>query len=134
MKGMMALLIASGVLAAQAPGSLAPLSPGGPGPRPLNQLKEFFQAACAGCHGVDGSARGADGRKLKGQDFTDLREMRSKKDAKLALTIRRGIFLGKVMPSFKDQLSEEEAALMVKEIVRKAEKGRVIAPTVDPPR
>jgi len=123
---MMVLAMVSGVLAAQPAGGAAP--------RTLNQLKDFFQAACAGCHGVDGSARAADGRKLKGQDFTDLREMRSKKDAKLAQTIRRGIFFGKVMPSFKEQLSEEEAALIVTEIVRKAEKGKPISPAVDPPR
>ena len=101
----------------------------GPASKSVPELQAFFQANCVRCHGIDGSARGADGKKLSGQDFTDLRDMRSKKDVKLALTIRKGIFFGKVMPAFKEQLSEADATLLVAEIVRKAEKGKAIAPT-----
>ncbi len=100
----------------------------GPAPKSISELKAFFLANCVRCHGVDGSARAADGKKLSGQDFTDLKDMASKKDAKLAQTIRKGIFFGKVMPAFKEQLSDADAALIVAEIVRKAEKGKAIAP------
>ncbi|MBK8726078.1 MAG: cytochrome c [Holophagaceae bacterium] len=103
----------------------------GDAPKSVNELKAFFAANCVRCHGVDGSARGADGKKLSGQDFTDARDMAHKKDVKLAQTIRKGIFFGKVMPAFKEQLSEADATALVAEIVRKAEKGKAIAPAPD---
>jgi mono/diheme cytochrome c family protein len=119
------LMLVSGILAAQAPGGAAP--------RNLDQLKEFYQSACAGCHGADGSARGADGKKLKGRDFTDPKE-NTNSDATMVKTIRKGIFFGKVMPAFKEHLSEAEAAMIVAEIVRKAEKGKAVAPSAVPPK
>jgi hypothetical protein len=42
-------------------------------------------------------------------------------------TIRQGIFFGWIMPAFKGQLSEADAGLMVKELLRKAQKGEPIA-------
>ena len=99
----------------------------GPAPKSISELKAFFQANCVRCHGVDGSARGADGKKLKGRDFTDPKENKGS-DAEMAKTIRKGIFFGKVMPAFKEQLSEADAAALVAEIVRKAEKGKAIVP------
>lgn len=105
-------------LAAQAP----------PTGRTTAQLKAFFAVECARCHGADGSARDAQGKALKGADFTDAKEMRGKKDLKLAQTIRKGVFFGKAMPSFKKELSEEEALRMVTEVVRKAQKGKAIEP------
>ena len=49
-------------------------------------------------------------------------------------TIRKGIFFGTVMPAFKEQLSEADALLMVREVVRRAEKGKVIAPAEEAAR
>lgn len=93
----------------------------------LAELRAFYAANCVKCHGADGSAS-ADGKKLGGRDFTDAAKNAKQTDAEMAKTIRKGIFFGTVMPAFKDRLSEEDALLLVKEIVRKAEKGKVIAP------
>lgn len=110
----------------------APLVAQGPSPAPegrsVAQLKGYFAVECARCHGADGSARDAQGKALKGADFTDARGMKGKKDLKLAQTIRKGIFFGKVMPAFKADLSEAEALRMVTEVIRKAEKGKAIEP------
>ena len=102
----------------------------------INQLKAFYQQNCTRCHGRDGSARGADGKKLGGQDFTlaaqDFQKLRgpaSEREIRaMAQTIRKGVFFGLSMPSWKDQLSQEEAALMVKEVLLKAEPGKAIEP------
>ena len=94
---------------------------------PKKDLRAFFAINCSVCHGADGSARGADGSRLKGQDFTDTKEMKGFTDAELAKTIRKGKKFGR-MPSFKDRLSEAEMMEMVQQVVRKAEKGKVIAP------
>ncbi|MFN8012204.1 MAG: cytochrome c [Holophagaceae bacterium] len=101
--------------------------------RGLDELKAFYVQNCVRCHGPDGSARDATGKKLGGRDFTDPKENREP-DAAMARTIRKGIFFGRVMPSFKAQLSEEEALTIIREIVRKAEKGRLIAPAGDAPK
>lgn len=94
----------------------------------LDELKAFYAAHCVKCHGADGSALGPEGKKLGGFDFTDAKKPTKKTEAEQVKTIRKGIFFGLVMPSFKDQLSEEDMLLLVKEILRKAEKGKVIAP------
>jgi mono/diheme cytochrome c family protein len=96
--------------------------------RSVDELKSFYQMRCVACHGVDGSARGADGKSLKGMDFTDAKAMKGVTDEKMAKTIRGGIFFGWVMPSFKKELPDEDIALMVKEVLRKAEKSRTIEP------
>ncbi|MFZ1375574.1 MAG: cytochrome c [Geothrix sp.] len=98
-----------------------------PPAKTVAELKSFYAASCVKCHGADGSAT-ADGKKLGGRDFTDAAKNAKETDADMAKTIRKGIFFGTVMPAFKDRLSEEDALLLVKEIVRKAEKGKVIAP------
>ncbi len=90
-------------------------------------LRAFFAINCIVCHGADGSARGADGSRLKGQDFTNPKDMKGFTDAELAKTIRKGKAFGR-MPSFKDRLSEAEIMEMVLQVVRKAEKGKTIAP------
>jgi mono/diheme cytochrome c family protein len=90
-------------------------------------LRAFFSINCSVCHGADGSARGADGSRLKGQDFTNSKDMKGFTDAELAKTIRKGKIFGR-MPSFKDRLSEAEIMEMVQGVVRKAEKGKAIAP------
>ena len=43
-------------------------------------------------------------------------------------TIQKGVFFGLTMPGWKEQLSQEDAAVMVKEILLKAEPGKTIAP------
>lgn len=94
----------------------------------LPELKAFYAANCVKCHGADGSALGPEGKKLGGFDFTDAKQAAKDSDADMVKTIRKGILFGMVMPSFKDRLSEEDLQLLVKEILRKAEKGKVIAP------
>lgn len=124
------LILLAAVLSALAPLS-AQASAGAPGQAPVKDakaLRAFFAAECVRCHGADGSALGPDGKRLKGQDFTNLREMAHKRDAKLANVIRKGLFFGKVMPAFKDKLTEADALAMVTEVVRKAEKGKAIQP------
>jgi len=98
-----------------------------PPAKSVTELKAFYSANCVKCHGLDGSAT-ADGKKLGGRDFTDVAKNAKQTDADMVKTIRKGIFFGTVMPAFKDRLSEEDALLLVKELVRKAEKGKVIAP------
>ncbi len=92
---------------------------------PKKDLRAFFASNCVVCHGPDGSARGADGSRLKGQDFTNAKEMKDFTDAELAKTIRKGKLFGR-MPSFKGRLSEAEIMELVQQIVRKAEKGKAI--------
>ncbi len=89
-------------------------------------LKQFYKNNCVKCHGTDGSALGEDGKKLKGEDFTDLNWRKETEDKKMVNAIMKGIFFGFAMPSYKDKLTKDEAQLMVKEIVRKSEKGKVI--------
>ena len=124
MRHALALLLLPAALVATPP---APAGSEGQG-RTTAQLRAFFAVECARCHGADGSARDAQGKALKGADFTDAKEMRGKKDAKLAQTIRKGVFFGKAMPAFKQDLSEGEALRMVTEVIRKVEKGKVIEP------
>ncbi|GLH71175.1 hypothetical protein GETHPA_27080 [Geothrix rubra] len=95
--------------------------------RSVDDLRAFFQQNCVKCHGVDGSALGPDGKKLRGFDFTDATKAADLNDAKMVRTIQKGIFFGWIMPSFKGELSEADAELMVKEVLRKAQKGKPIA-------
>jgi mono/diheme cytochrome c family protein len=101
-------------------------------PKDAEALRGFFSENCVRCHGVDGSALGPDGKRLKGADFTDSKAMGREKDPDLAKTILKGLFFGQKMPSFKDQLTEDEALRMVQEVVRKAEKGKPIVPQAPP--
>jgi len=107
-----------------------------PPDKSLQELRAFYQQQCSRCHGPDGSARSADGRKLAGRDFTlsakeaatqggpaSDREIRS-----MVRTIQKGIFFGLTMPGWKDQLSEADATRLVREVLLKAEAGRAIAP------
>jgi mono/diheme cytochrome c family protein len=96
--------------------------------RTVSELKAFFAANCVKCHGLDGSALGPEGKKLGGFDFTNKKDTAKESDADMVRTIRKGIFFEIKMPSFKDRLSEDDMQLMVKEVIRKAEKGKVIAP------
>jgi len=96
--------------------------------RSVKELKGFYAANCAKCHGADGSGRSPDGKRLSGMDFTDKAKMARESDAMMAKTIRKGIFFGVVMHPFKKRISDAEALVLVQEILRKAEKGKVIAP------
>ena len=94
----------------------------------LSELRAFFVANCVKCHGTDGSALSPDGKKLGGFDFTNVKEAAKESDDDMAKTIRKGLLFGIRMPSFKDRLTEDDIQLLVKEVLRKAEKGKVIAP------
>ena len=91
-------------------------------------LKEFYQQNCARCHGPDGSAVSADGKKLRGQDFTDQDWQHNTGDEEMVKTILKGKFFGLAMPKFKHELTEEEAQWMATDIIRNSKKGQVIAP------
>jgi mono/diheme cytochrome c family protein len=102
----------------------------------IQELKAFFKENCTRCHGLDGSARAADGKRLGGLDFTkaahDFRNLSSPASEReirtMIRTIRKGIFFGHTMPAWKDQLSQEDATLMVRDILLKAELGKAIEP------
>lgn len=81
-------------------------------------LKLFYQQNCSGCHGINGSAVGADGKSLSGQDFTDQGWQQKTKDEKMVKTILNGKFFGLAMPKFKNQLSNEDAQFIVTNIIR----------------
>ena len=99
-----------------------------PPAKTLDELKGFYAANCVKCHGPDGSAHTLEGKKLGGFDFTDAKQAAKDSDADMVKTVRKGIFFGVVMPSFKDRLTDDDIQLLVTEILRKAEKGKVIAP------
>ena len=94
-------------------------------------LKNFYQQNCAKCHGPDGSAVSADGKRLKGRDFTDQDWQHNARDDSMVQTILKGKFFGLAMPKFKGALTEEEALRIVTDIIRKSKKGQVIAPEVE---
>lgn len=108
------LFLAGSCLVAQAPA------------KTTEELRAFFQQNCVRCHGADGSAT-ADGRSLRGFDFTNAARMARQTDAKMVHTIRKGIFFGWIMPSFGKRLSEADAEAMVRDVLRKAQKGKPIA-------
>lgn len=124
---LMGLLALALPLAAQAPSTSA---------KPIQELKAFYQQNCTRCHGEDGAARGVEGKKLGGLDFTkateDFRKLSGPSSDReiraMARTIRKGIFFGLTMPAWKDQLSEADAELMVREILLQASPGKVIKP------
>jgi mono/diheme cytochrome c family protein len=113
----------------------APNGPAAKG-RTLQELKAFYQENCIRCHGLDGSAKTPDGKKLGGLDFTraaqDFRNLSgpaSEREIRTMIrTIQKGLFFGITMPGWKDQLSPEDSTLMVREILLKAETGKPIAP------
>lgn len=127
-------LLAAGLLLAAlvAPATQAPEARA----KTLPELKAFFQQNCTRCHGLDGSAKGPDGRRLGGLDFTkaahDFRTLSgpaSEREIRTMIrTIRKGILFGYSMPAWKDQLSQEDATLMVREVLLKAEAGKAIEP------
>lgn len=117
---------------AQAPPSSA-------APKSVNELRGFFQQNCIRCHGADGSAHNAEGKKLSGLDFTkasqDFRALNGpaadRQIRAMVHAIQKGLFFGLSMPAWKDQLSEEDSLLMVKEVLLKAEHGKAIQPEAE---
>lgn len=107
-----------------------------PKAKSIPELKAFFQQNCIRCHGLDGSARGPEGQKLGGLDFTkaaqDFRILEGpgseREIRKMAKTIRKGILFGRIMPAWKDLLSPDEADLMVRQVLLYAERGKPIEP------
>lgn len=91
-------------------------------------LRLFYQQNCVRCHGTDGTALDAVGKKLRGQDLTDARWAQRTSDETIVKAILKGKFFGRAMPAYKKDLTPEEALRMVKEIVRKVQKGKVIEP------
>lgn len=91
-------------------------------------LRVFYQQNCARCHGPDGSAVSAEGKKLGGQNLTDPDWLRGTRDDEMVKVILKGKFFGLVMPSFKGTLTVDEVQRMVTDIIRKSKKGQVIAP------
>jgi mono/diheme cytochrome c family protein len=96
-------------------------------------LRTFYQQNCAGCHGPDGSAVGAEGKKLRGQDFTDPDWLNVTRDDEMVKTILKGKLFGLAMPSFEGKLTGDEIKQMVTDIVRKCKKGQMIALNAERP-
>jgi mono/diheme cytochrome c family protein len=94
----------------------------------IGEMKRFYQVNCVRCHGADGSAIGVDGKKLKGEDFTDPRWQKNTDDEKMIKVILKGKFFGLAMPGYEELITREDAKLIVTEIIRKSEKGKNIAP------
>lgn len=111
-----------GLLAAAAAGLALAAEPA------QKDLGLFYRDNCVRCHGADGAARGANGKGLRGQDFTAARWRERTSDAEMVKIILKGKFFGLVMPGYAKQLSGEDAQRLVTEILRKAVKGAAIGP------
>jgi mono/diheme cytochrome c family protein len=106
-----------------------------PAPKSISELKAFYQQHCTRCHGADGSATAPDGKRLGGLDFTKTaKDFRTTKEGPatereirtMTRVIQKGLLFGFSMPAWKDKLSQEETMVMVKEVLLKAEPGKVI--------
>ncbi|HEX9011651.1 MAG TPA: cytochrome c [Holophagaceae bacterium] len=78
-------------------------------------LKRFFEARCAVCHGADGTGRGAGGIRLGPASFADPKTFGTASDEELAQAIRRG---SGAMPAFGFVLDDAEARRLVGEVIR----------------
>ncbi len=94
-------------------------------------LKVFYQQNCVRCHGADGSAFSAQGKKLSGQNLNDPDWQRNTRDDKMVKAILKGKFFGLAMPGFKKTLTKNEVQQIVTDIIRKSKKGQVIAPEAE---
>lgn len=111
-KMMQGVFLGAALLSAAA----ASLAAESPMPKDLGQ---FYQQNCTRCHGATGNARDATGKHLRGADFTNLQWQQNTNDVAMAKVIRKGIFFGLAMPSFRDSLSQDEALQMVRDILHK---------------
>ena len=83
------------------------------GPVSANDDAAVFENRCAACHGTDGRARTAQGRKLKAKDLRDSRLA----DADLERQIREGsrIKTGlSVMPAVGNDMTDAEIAAAIR--------------------
>ena len=79
------------------------------------KAERAFKAKCASCHGQTGKGDTDKGKELKVEDMSAAK-YQSKKDADLTKAILDGVKAdGKeVMPSFKDEITPEQAAALIK--------------------
>lgn len=78
-------------------------------------LKGFYEARCAVCHGADGTGRGPGGIRLGPASFADPKTFGPASDEDLARAIRQG---SGAMPAFRFVLDEAEARRLAREILR----------------
>lgn len=78
-------------------------------------LKRFYEARCAVCHGADGTGRGPGGIRLGPASFADPKTFGPASDEDLARAIRQG---SGAMPAFSFVLDEGEARRLAREILR----------------
>ncbi len=78
-------------------------------------LKRFYEARCAVCHGADGTGRGPGGIRLGPASFADPKTFGTASDGDLARAIRQG---SGAMPAFGFVLDDGEARRMVREVIR----------------
>ena len=103
------------------------------GPAARKDLRQVYQQECARCHGDDGAARSATGKRLRGEDLTDAAWRKRTSDEEMVKVILKGKFFGWAMPGYRDVLTQDEAQRMVTEIIRKSKRGEVIEPERDGP-
>ena len=79
------------------------------------KAERAFKAKCASCHGQTGKGDTDKGRELKVEDMSAAK-YQGKKDADLQKAVTDGVKMdGKeVMPSFKDEITPEQAAALIK--------------------
>jgi mono/diheme cytochrome c family protein len=76
---------------------------------------EVFKEYCAKCHGEDGKAQTARGKKMNARNFTDIEWQESESDAELIESVTEG---KDDMPPFGKQLSKEQIESLVKNDIR----------------
>ena len=75
--------------------------------------QDTYNARCTSCHGRDGRAQTDIGKKLKTKDLTKAELWKGLTDAAVEKQIVNGT-ADKSMPAYKDKLSPEELAALVK--------------------
>lgn len=77
---------------------------------------EIWDNTCAACHGLDGTGRTKQGKKLKLKDYTDPAALAGQSDEQLAAIIANGVTVdGKQRKKgYKDELTPAEITALVK--------------------
>ena len=75
--------------------------------------QDVYNLKCASCHGRNGKGKTDIGVKLKAKDLTQADVWKDLTDAAVENVIAKGT-ADKVMPAYKDKLSTEEMAALVK--------------------